>query len=552
MFYFKTSCQNMFLNYLYPFYPLQPLNNNFAFTKNTSGNKNYLRIIFQDKTTKLIVYNYIYFIPFFESLLSFEKIPFQEEITPDGNIINVKTIELDTTREEFEQIFQYISLLPSITYIKGKVLTLDEINELTIKEAVTIPKLLIQKNFDQLLNLNDSHLTNLFHLASILGIYPLIKVFLNIIAIKVYLRILNPQLKDRHDLKGKENFLNFLDFLKDNFQEIEKNPYFLQFNIFPYYYDQFKTYIYLYHLGKNNYIYFSLQEFIQSNPKSKYGFEEFFSEKHGFEDILYEIDNQDITSLSGIEIIPKNINFLSLANNHILDPTTDFFKEKSPFKNFKKIFSLFLDNNLLIDLPTEFFQGLNLLSNLSLEGNLIKSLNEKHFEPIKDLKSLNLSNNLLTSPNISISNLYDLEELHLNNNNLENISSTFFYNLKNLKKLYLENCKIKNIPPNLFSNLENLKILRIPFNQLKKLAENTFQGLFLLEELCLHGNDFENVQDLPFNIFKDLTNLKALTLFSTPLAEKILKIYNNDIEAATKYIRDAYNLKETVFIILKL
>jgi len=508
------------------------------FLRNTT--KSYLKLIFYDCSCKFIEYNFIYFIPFFKAFVNYYKIPFKKELTEDGQIVEVVTINLsniDITLDDFKHLFKYIAILPSFTYLNGKNLKLEEIDENNYQDVVTVTNLFLNKEYNDLRNISNNDLKNLFHLSSFLAIKPLISVFLNTIAIRIYEKLISTKLNKKSEhLKGKENFAIFLTWFWENFFQLENSLYFKQFDIPLIYYEEFKVYIYLYHLEGKSCFYFSINDFLALYGKNETIDSRFKKHK-----------NIVITSFYGINKM-KQQDTLYLVNELLLDPTLDFYKIQKPFQHFLNLTSLKIINNLLINIPTDFFEGLTKLEQLDLTKNLLKELKEHHFEPIKNtLESLNLSSNLLNSSNISLKNLKNLKYLDLSGNNFKEISYDIFNTLQNLEKLGLYNCKIEKLQENSFENLKKLKKLVLSYNKISKLPETIFNNLTSLEELLLNQNNFHK---LPLNIFKGLHNLKYLNLASTPFATSMLLKNNYNFFKTRSYIITMYNLPAEINIVL--
>lgn len=103
---------------------------------------------------------------------------------------------------------------------------------------------------------------------------------------------------------------------------------------------------------------------------------------------------------------------------------------------------------------------------------------------LKNLKSLNLSANELTKIPIEINNLFNLEDLILNNNKINFLEN--FQNLKKLKNFQIKSNKIKKIEN--FKENKNLQKISFSSNSIFEINFDEFSCEENLEEFFLFGN----------------------------------------------------------------
>jgi hypothetical protein len=154
----------------------------------------------------------------------------------------------------------------------------------------------------------------------------------------------------------------------------------------------------------------------------------------------------------------KNLKILNLDNCNLRD---DSF-ENNLFKISNCLEELYLNENLLTTVNSEWFVSLENLRILSLEMNQIRTINQYSFKSLKKLEELNLSNNQIDiiQPNLFISqNL--LKNLLLNENELIILDEYSLNGLCNLEEFDLRANKITLIKESEIRFLQNLNVLLI-------------------------------------------------------------------------------------------
>ena len=112
----------------------------------------------------------------------------------------------------------------------------------------------------------------------------------------------------------------------------------------------------------------------------------------------------------------------------------------------------------------------------------------------------------------ALASLKHLSSLDLSHNQIKEILTL---NGLNLKELFLQGNKISKIEEKAF-NMPQLMTLNLNFNELSELPENVFDGLTNLKNLTLSSNLLESVSK---DVFQPLSNLVKLHLDSNGLKQ---------------------------------
>ena len=211
-------------------------------------------------------------------------------------------------------------------------------------------------------------------------------------------------------------------------------------------------------------------------------------------------ENLNIYNISSL----KNLKILNLDNCNLRDDSFD----NNLFKIANSLEELYLNENLLTSINSEWFVGLENLKILSLEMNQIRAINQFSFKSLNKLEELNLSNNLIDiiHPNLFISqNL--LKNLLLNENELINFDEFSLNGLCNLEEFDLRANKIILIRESEIRFLQNLNVLLInrqrsrlnlDFACLKSL--NKLRHLFIDAKIEL--KEYVYFENLQINLYK--------------------------------------------------
>ncbi|KAM4720876.1 extracellular matrix protein 2 [Rhinophrynus dorsalis] len=177
--------------------------------------------------------------------------------------------------------------------------------------------------------------------------------------------------------------------------------------------------------------------------------------------------------------------------------------------------SLDLVGNDITSIPNEAFNGMPNLEMINLSKNKLSStgIAPLAFKSLKNLKRLYLDGNLLAEIPQRLPST--LEELKFNENKLGGLEEDSLKDLKNLVTLELESNQLNeaNVSPLAFKPLENLSYLRLGRNKFRTIP----QGLpASIEELYLENNEIEEISETSFN---HTTNLNTIILRHNKLDE---------------------------------
>ena len=228
----------------------------------------------------------------------------------------------------------------------------------------------------------------------------------------------------------------------------------------------------------------------------------------------------------------------------------------------EKIFDLYLNNNLLKELPPviSFFQC---VETLDLSSNCLKSLSEdickllnlknlivkdnlledtslpKDFVNLTKLEIVNFSGNLFTQFPFQLLDLRLAREIYLGNNKIHTLPRTYS-ELQRLEILYLGGNQIKIIPEEM-SQLKSLTSLNLSANQISHLPSNMAK-LKMIRNLALHGN---NLTTLPVELLK--LNLRELSLRNNPLVNRFAKEFTYNVPSLLELSGRVIRIKNIPF-----
>ncbi|KAL3230925.1 hypothetical protein MRX96_023364 [Rhipicephalus microplus] len=207
----------------------------------------------------------------------------------------------------------------------------------------------------------------------------------------------------------------------------------------------------------------------------------------------------------GLERIPQSltryVRDLRLSRNNITHITL------GDLDSYPHLSLLVLDDNAIEDVEDDALGRQEYLTRLWLNGN---RLTRVPMNLPQTLVALYIEENLITElPANSFLGLTKLEQLFLQRNQIRNISESALSDLANLKTLDLQANLIQCLPNHVFSNLGNVKTLDISQNLLQLLEPQCFQGLDALQTLQMSRivNKVE-FQEYVFDPLKMLTKLE--------------------------------------------
>jgi hypothetical protein len=152
----------------------------------------------------------------------------------------------------------------------------------------------------------------------------------------------------------------------------------------------------------------------------------------------------------------------------------------------------------------------NLTSNtavIDISFNIISCLRNQDFVNLTHLKTIFLNNNVILQLEPYVFHkAKNLLHLYLNNNKIVDINISVFHFSENLRYLYLQNNRIRHIHPQLFEHNPYLLILDISGNHISKLEPNTFKSNHILSWVNVKGNpltmslEWHSLMNISFNV----------------------------------------------------
>ncbi len=157
-----------------------------------------------------------------------------------------------------------------------------------------------------------------------------------------------------------------------------------------------------------------------------------------------------------------------------------------------------------------------------LMRNKIAAVNRTSFSHLHNLQELHLdSNELENIADFAFEHLVNLLKLDLAENQLKQITNATFFGLWKLRELHLESNQLENITDFVFERLVNLLKLNLAENRLKQITNATFFGLWKLKQLFLTGNrikvigkdSFIHAQDFHLSLSNNYINFIRIGMF---------------------------------------
>ncbi|XP_072928773.1 extracellular matrix protein 2 [Hemitrygon akajei] len=174
-----------------------------------------------------------------------------------------------------------------------------------------------------------------------------------------------------------------------------------------------------------------------------------------------------------------------------------------------------LAGNSITAIPAEAFNGVPNLELIDLSRNRIASSNihQAAFKKLKKLERLYLDGNLLSQVPPRLPRT--LVELKVNENLLQQLDEQTFHGLSKIVNLELEGNKLSesNVQPLVFRPLKRLAYLRLGKNKFRTLPQGLPPSI---EELYLEDNEIEEISEMSLN---RTTNLNVIVLRNNKLDE---------------------------------
>lgn len=156
----------------------------------------------------------------------------------------------------------------------------------------------------------------------------------------------------------------------------------------------------------------------------------------------------------------------------------------------------------------------------------------------EDVTSLEISESLYHFTNNVFEHLPRLKKLKVKSSGLSSLEPPL--ESTQLLHLEIEGNNISDVPDGIFSGIENLETLHLDSNEIQNLHANSFNGLLNLLELRLENN---LIAELPDRVFDVLPNLKSLSLKKNLLKSLDRNLLSQNIMLATVRFNDNRDIK---------
>lgn len=228
---------------------------------------------------------------------------------------------------------------------------------------------------------------------------------------------------------------------------------------------------------------------------------------YGIPDEILFYHNLHVLSLSGFEIIPKEIFYLANLRNLDLSGN-NLTIVPNEISLLTDLINFNGSNNMLTIIPTG-ISSLAKLCHIDLSRNKITSITG--IGGLVNLRTLYINHNSLVTITDEISKLTNLEYLHLRNNSLRSIPKEIAY-LTALKSLNLPNNKIQSIPIET-GRLVNLRWMNLAHNLLESIPAESIPAEMCTKTDLLAGLHLEhnplNKDEFPY----ELRKIDGLTIY---------------------------------------
>ncbi|XP_022104661.1 uncharacterized protein LOC110986779 [Acanthaster planci] len=227
------------------------------------------------------------------------------------------------------------------------------------------------------------------------------------------------------------------------------------------------------------------------------------------------LENNQITYVeSGSFSVTRELRFLDLSGNKLsVIPSALNVLTSLKVLNFS--------NNELSSLSSDDFESFTKLDTLRLENNRLDSISNTTFHPLANLELLYIDHNFISADPIGwFTNSTRLAYLRMSHNQIPltaNVEVWFGVAQETLplEELHLDNNAIQQISEVTFRSCENLKELNLSENEIASIAPGSFFDLTRLQELALDGNE---LSDIPDSLFLDTEALLVLSLQDNSLS----------------------------------
>jgi len=269
--------------------------------------------------------------------------------------------------------------------------------------------------------------------------------------------------------------------------------------------------------------------------------------KEIFENFIYDIyENKQMKDLDEEDIDEEDIDKIK-NNEHLINFESPLFQILSKTKNFSKIFTIYISQNIMDDhkLKNQYIEFFNNMNNLDIKYSSI-FYDLKNLNKINYLKEINIDFNKIKRLTLKIENIEYYERIKDINNFFKNLFS--FNNIKN-NLIYLEiNFGNKENNSDSFKDINNFKSLRylhlenFNFNQQFTIRSNNLILLSIISCENILLSEIPNEKLKVLNLRNHISNINRLGRNNpTELTKINLSLNKIDINILEKV--DFKNLK---------
>ncbi|XP_045457694.1 chaoptin [Melitaea cinxia] len=195
-----------------------------------------------------------------------------------------------------------------------------------------------------------------------------------------------------------------------------------------------------------------------------------------------------------------NLTILSIDGHRMTSLSKDMFAGSLAVGRLEV---LRLINGLISDIPVEAFQHLKKLKTLDLHGNRLVNLKRNQLRGLRDTEVLDLSfNNLTKLDGSHIGDLTKLGWCNASHNQLPDIPRGMFARNTVIKVVHLDNNKIKKLDTNSFKGMRFLRRLYLQDNQISDIGRGTFSAVTRIGTVDLARNFITKVDYQMFQAVK--------------------------------------------------
>ncbi|XP_070561835.1 toll-like receptor 4 [Ptychodera flava] len=227
------------------------------------------------------------------------------------------------------------------------------------------------------------------------------------------------------------------------------------------------------------------------------------------------ICNEDIRDQRRIDCMGKGLTEipgdLNLTTTYLFMSRNSITETGENLKKYRNLEYLDLSENLLSNLESQQFEGLNTLKILNLENNSIRTIQDGSFVGLSELQELYFDGcDLTVLKNHKFQGLSRLQVLKITNCGLEHIVGKAFEGMVNLQHLDLSRNKLSSVTTSVLQSLQSLEYLKVDLNSFYA-TPSSMCKFASLRNVSIAGNPFHSVNFL-LSAFHNCPTLESLNL----------------------------------------